>query len=188
METILRRKREREIEKTDVTTSQDVELNNNLDNIDQLLYNSNIHWNLIKNEDLTNIMHDKKFTYGNYNKFYYKRFLEALKDTRLQILKQEWFKDKDCLDIGCNDGTLTIMIALEYQPKIIEGIDIDYSLIKLAIKNMKYVMRKNLSQEFVNNLIIADKKGNNIVEQILDKDDLQSDYLEKIKVYIIYIG
>lgn len=32
-------------------------------------------------------------------------------DPRLNILKKEWFEDKDCLDIGCNSGIITISIG-----------------------------------------------------------------------------
>ena len=42
-------------------------------------------------------------------------------------------KDKICLDIGCNIGTLTMRLAQEYKPKMIIGIDIDYKLIKAAL-------------------------------------------------------
>lgn len=46
--------------------------------------------------------------------------------------------NKRCLDIGCNDGSLTIMLAIKYFPENIVGIDIDYSLINKAIHNLKY--------------------------------------------------
>lgn len=29
-------------------------------------------------------------------------------DPRLKIFKREWFESKDCLDIGCNQGLVTI--------------------------------------------------------------------------------
>ena len=32
-------------------------------------------------------------------------------DPRLKVLKKEWFEGKDCLDIGCNSGLMTIHIG-----------------------------------------------------------------------------
>jgi 7SK snRNA methylphosphate capping enzyme len=140
-------------------------------------------WNKIKSDRIPDILvKDKTFSFGNYNRLYYKKYIESMKDERLNILKAEWFKDKRCLDIGCNDGTLTLMIAVSYEPKLIEGIDIDYRLIKTAVKNMKYITRNNLSESYINNLILADernRKDNNIVEQILNNSE---DYSEHVQV------
>lgn len=35
-------------------------------------------------------------------------------DPRLKVLKKEWFEGKDCLDIGCNSGVLTIQIGSHF--------------------------------------------------------------------------
>lgn len=32
-------------------------------------------------------------------------------DPRLALMKKEWFEGKDCLDIGCNQGLITINIG-----------------------------------------------------------------------------
>lgn len=32
-------------------------------------------------------------------------------DPRLAVFKKEWFEGKDCLDIGCNQGIVTIAIG-----------------------------------------------------------------------------
>lgn len=32
-------------------------------------------------------------------------------DPRLKVMKKEWFQGKDCLDIGCNSGVMTIHIG-----------------------------------------------------------------------------
>jgi 7SK snRNA methylphosphate capping enzyme len=136
-------------------------------------------WNRIKLENLNDILvKSKEFIFGNYDRYYYKRYLEALKDPRLSVFKTEWFKDKRCLDIGCNDGTLTIMIAVCYQPKIIEGVDIDFRLIGKALKNMKYVMRNNLSKTYLENLLSINTKteeDNNITVLKEDKIEVVED-------------
>ncbi len=90
-----------------------------------------------------------KYGFGNYVKYYYNRYLEAFKNTSTKILEEEWIKGKKCLDIGCNGGTLTLIIAIIYQPEIIQGIDIDPSLIKRAINYMKFVIERNFNSNYV---------------------------------------
>ncbi|KAG0092100.1 hypothetical protein BGZ92_010853 [Podila epicladia] len=55
-------------------------------------------------------------------------------DLRLEFLKPSWFYKKRVLDIGCNAALLTVFIALHYQPRKIQGVDIDPSLIAKAQK------------------------------------------------------
>jgi hypothetical protein len=33
-------------------------------------------------------------------------------DPRLKVFERDWFQGKDCLDIGCNSGILTIQIGI----------------------------------------------------------------------------
>lgn len=37
-------------------------------------------------------------------------------DPRLKVFKREWFEGKDCLDIGCNSGMVTIQIGSNTLP------------------------------------------------------------------------
>ncbi|OMO58214.1 tRNA (guanine-N-7) methyltransferase [Corchorus olitorius] len=53
-------------------------------------------------------------------------------DPRVKVLKKEWFEGKDCLDIGCNSGVITIQIAKKFNCKSILGLDIDSGLIEDA--------------------------------------------------------
>lgn len=160
-----------------------------------LIKNNSDFWNKIKNENVREtITKNKEFIFGNYDKYYYKRYLEAMKDPRMGVIKKEWFNDKKCLDIGCNDGTLTLLIAVNYQPDLIEGIDIDDKLIKKAVKNLKYVLRNNVSKNFIDSVITNDteEKVENIVEDILNNNEdnkqstNQNDINAKIKVKLIF--
>lgn len=36
---------------------------------------------------------------------------ELEEDPRVKVFKKEWFEGKDCLDIGCNCGLITISVG-----------------------------------------------------------------------------
>ncbi|KAF3537799.1 hypothetical protein F2Q69_00019893 [Brassica cretica] len=54
----------------------------------------------------------ESFPFGNYKNYYGYRISNDMdEDPRLKVLKKEWFQGKDCLDIGCNSGVMTIHIG-----------------------------------------------------------------------------
>ncbi|XP_015966060.1 probable RNA methyltransferase At5g51130 [Arachis duranensis] len=76
--------------------------------------------------------------YGNFRRYYEHRNEEGPEeDPRLELLRKEWFEDKECLDIGCNDGTLTISIAKMFRCQSILAIDIDPELVEQANLNLR---------------------------------------------------
>jgi len=78
-----------------------------------------------------------KFRYGNYTRYYgYRNNGSFASDSRLKLMKKEWFEGKVVLDIGCNTGQVTIEMARTFYPKKIYGIDIDEELIRIAKKNV----------------------------------------------------
>ncbi|KAJ0986069.1 hypothetical protein J5N97_004425 [Dioscorea zingiberensis] len=83
------------------------------------------------------------FIYGNYRSYYGYRIDRNLsEDPRLAVLKREWFEGKDCLDVGCNQGLITISIAKKFSCQSILGIDIDSGLIETAKWNLQNIARK----------------------------------------------
>lgn len=88
---------------------------------------------------------NEKYQYGNYDRYYATRNEERWNDPRLRILRPEWFYNRRVLDIGCNDGTITLMIAATRNPSFILGVDIDYKLINRAVDNLVYL--EKCSQE-----------------------------------------
>ncbi|KAG0476080.1 hypothetical protein HPP92_012921 [Vanilla planifolia] len=90
------------------------------------------------------------FVYGNYRKYYgYRLNHNVEKDPRLDVLKKEWFENKECLDIGCNQGLVTIGIARRFRCRSIIGIDIDKGLIEDAKCNLRNTSRRRQSPGFL---------------------------------------
>ena len=52
------------------------------------------------------------------------------------------FKNKRVLDIGCHVGALTLQIAANFDPAQVLGVDIDESLVKSAITNLKRLVNR----------------------------------------------
>lgn len=80
---------------------------------------------------------------GNYKGYYKRRPVDD--DDRLQFLKSEWFQGRRCLDVGCNEGALTALIAERFEPSHILGVDRDKVLIDAAnsrLKRAQYNVRK----------------------------------------------
>ncbi|XP_068638690.1 probable RNA methyltransferase At5g51130 isoform X2 [Aristolochia californica] len=87
------------------------------------------------------------YIYGNYKAYYNYRIDQSVgEDPRLAVLKKEWFEGKNCLDIGCNQGLMTISIAKKFSCERIVGVDIDG--IETAQWNLRRVAKKEQS-EFV---------------------------------------
>jgi 7SK snRNA methylphosphate capping enzyme len=71
--------------------------------------------------------------FGNYGGYYSYRKNHLV---RLNKFPEKWFKDKCCLDVGCNSGELTNAIASKFQPQSILGVDRDAGLIKKANRKL----------------------------------------------------
>lgn len=68
----------------------------------------------------------------------------GLGDERLSSMKENWFKDKEVLDVGCNRGHVTYAIAKLFSPKFILGIDIDLKLIHMANRDLHLHLESHL--------------------------------------------
>ena len=49
-----------------------------------------------------------------------------------QIMEKPWFQNRKCLDIGCNEGMITLALASHFGTAGMLGVDIDRSLIGKA--------------------------------------------------------
>ncbi|WJX26423.1 hypothetical protein P8452_15346 [Trifolium repens] len=82
------------------------------------------------------------FPYGNYKSYYNYRIGDGVDgDPRLKVFRKEWFEGKDCLDIGCNSGIITIQIALKFNCRSILGVDIDSDRVEDANWNLRKTAR-----------------------------------------------
>ncbi|XP_056632638.1 7SK snRNA methylphosphate capping enzyme bin3-like isoform X1 [Diorhabda sublineata] len=87
---------------------------------------------------------DKRFQYGNYNRYYGYRNPHNETDYRLKVFSHHpyLFVNKDILDVGCNIGHVTLSIARDFHAKSVLGVDIDQKLISIARKNVKHYVKK----------------------------------------------
>ncbi|KAL1318702.1 hypothetical protein AAHE18_15G223900 [Arachis hypogaea] len=105
--------------------------------------------------------------YGNFRGYYKKRNAGTPeKDSRLEFLRKEWFEDKECLDIGSNDGTLIISIAKMFRCESILAIDIDPELVERANKNLRKAAESEMQigESFKNLIDVVTFKQENFVE------------------------
>uniref|UniRef100_A0A1J3IV93 RNA methyltransferase n=1 Tax=Noccaea caerulescens TaxID=107243 RepID=A0A1J3IV93_NOCCA len=80
----------------------------------------------------------ESYPFGNYKNYYGYRISHDMdEDPRLKVMKRAWFEGKDCLDIGCNSGIMTIHIAKKFGCRSILGVDIDSSRIEDAYWHLR---------------------------------------------------
>lgn len=48
------------------------------------------------------------------------------------MLQASWFEGKKCLDVGCNEGDLTLELVRRFRPRRMVGVDIDGYLVQRA--------------------------------------------------------
>ena len=51
-----------------------------------------------------------------------------------QVMQKPWFQNRKVLDIGCNEGLVTLGLAARFGTAQIIGVDIDEYLIKEACR------------------------------------------------------
>ncbi|XP_073275081.1 probable RNA methyltransferase At5g51130 [Primulina huaijiensis] len=115
--------------------------------------------------------------FGNYRNYYGYRVGQDLdEDPRLQVMKGEWFEGKDCLDIGCNSGLITIAIAKAFGCRSILGVDIDGDRVRDAYWTLRKFVKTSTHNtsadaELVNGL--KNHASESLTEAALKKDLLK---------------
>lgn len=64
-----------------------------------------------------------------------------------QVLDPDWFRGADVLDVGCNEGLLTLALAVGCGCRSMLGVDIDPGLVAKACTNLSR-SRTQLTQQF----------------------------------------
>ena len=69
--------------------------------------------------------------------------LDGAIDARLERMPSHFFEGKDVVDIGCNEGVISLSLACKFAPKSMLGIDIDGALIGRARRNLELLTTAN---------------------------------------------
>ncbi|KAM4612272.1 7SK snRNA methylphosphate capping enzyme [Polymixia lowei] len=94
-----------------------------------------------------------RYQYGNHSHYYgYYGFygdrwegqIGPGEDPRLRLLKADWFRDKEVLDIGCGAGHMTLALAKQFGPAHILGVDRDERLVHAARQNIRHFLSHDL--------------------------------------------
>lgn len=67
-------------------------------------------------------------------------------DPRLGLLRPEWFAGRAMLDVGCNEGLVTLAVAARYGCDSATGVDIDRVLIGKACRNLR-TLRSQIAEQ-----------------------------------------
>jgi len=92
------------------------------------------------------LRHNKTiFSYGNYDQYYGQRYDRcASVDPRVEALLRHSpgiFSGKAVLDMGCNSGFVTLLVAALGASRV-EGIDIDLLLVSQALKRLRHLKQE----------------------------------------------
>jgi 7SK snRNA methylphosphate capping enzyme len=68
---------------------------------------------------------------------------------KLDHFEAEWFKGKKVLDIGSHDGTLDLLLAARFTPRLLIGVEIDHRLATKAVKNMQDFINKEECMDLI---------------------------------------
>lgn len=119
------------------------------------------------------------FIYGNYDRYYGYRNANDYQDIRLNAFEKHrsYFEGCNVLDIGCNNGLVTISVARNFNVKHIVGIDIDRHLIEKARKFLSDEKRSSNASEGSFPLNLEFKTGNYVLvdEKLLELETEQFD-------------
>ncbi|KAK9824349.1 hypothetical protein WJX72_009605 [[Myrmecia] bisecta] len=88
------------------------------------------------------------YLHGNYHRYYGYRLGSAFEeDPRLQVLDKRWFQGRRCLDIGCNEGVVTLSVVQRFGCFSMLGVDIDEALVKKACRRLQTVRSEAASRQ-----------------------------------------
>ncbi len=70
--------------------------------------------------------------FGNFKDYYGSLKRVATSDQRLEHLPAELFADKDVLDLGSNEGVVSLSVWARFKPRTLVGVDLDGELVARA--------------------------------------------------------
>ena len=96
-------------------------------------------------------------------------------------MEDQWFVDKRVLDIGCNDGSMDLILAARYSPSLLIGSDIDHKLTSKALKNMHAAINNQEQMALISQEMKKQKGESDIDEEESKHDEpVDSEYQAKV--------
>jgi 7SK snRNA methylphosphate capping enzyme len=74
--------------------------------------------------------------FGNFKDYYGSLKRMATSDQRLEHLPAELFAGKDVLDVGCNEGVVSLSVWARFKPRTLVGVDLDGALVARARRHL----------------------------------------------------
>lgn len=79
--------------------------------------------------------------------------------SKLEKMDPEWFRGKRVLDIGSHDGSMDLVLAARFGPKLLIGVEIDHKLATKAMKNMHECINNSEAMSMIHSELQKNKKG-----------------------------
>ncbi len=65
-----------------------------------------------------------------------------------QVMEKPWFQNRKCLDVGCNEGMVTLGLVTRFGTGSMLGVDIDHVLISKACRSALHPLPPSTKTHF----------------------------------------
>ncbi|XP_077444233.1 7SK snRNA methylphosphate capping enzyme-like isoform X2 [Stigmatopora argus] len=97
----------------------------------------------------------RRYRHGNCCRYYGYRGLYGngwegrvgpTEDARFRLLRDDWFREKTVLDVGCGAGHLALAVARSFDPAHVLGVELDGRLVRAARHNIRHFLSHDLAE------------------------------------------
>ncbi|XP_057711664.1 7SK snRNA methylphosphate capping enzyme-like isoform X2 [Corythoichthys intestinalis] len=97
-----------------------------------------------------------RYQYGNFCRYYgyrgsygngWEGRVGPAEDARFRLLRDDWFREKKVLDVGCGAGHLALAVARAFNPVHVLGVELDERLVHAAKQNIRHFLSHDLAEK-----------------------------------------